>query len=140
VLLKSGILWKVSGSLVAAAVFGVAGIAMAEESSPPDQKTQLADLCLKELDIGTSACACFADHSLAELDDNQRTFLILSATDAEAAKKMPLANSTEDVNAVALFIGRTVSVCTTPPDADMDPPPPDSGPDDEPEPAGPAPQ
>jgi hypothetical protein len=79
-----------------------------------DQRNLISGLCTTQLaDLGASGCTCLAERALSELDENQRAYLILSVVQPDAAEKMPLAKSKEELAAVFNFLGTAHDACAT---------------------------
>jgi hypothetical protein len=84
-------------------------------NSAEDQRNLISGLCTTQLtDLGAAGCTCLAERALSELDENQRAYLILSVVQPDAAEKMPLAKSKEELAAVFNFLGTAHDACAKP--------------------------
>jgi hypothetical protein len=97
------------------ALLGLSGVAGAEEAagsgSKADQKNLIAGLCTTQLDLDAAGCTCVAERSLTELNDDQRAYLVLSVVQPQAAEKMPIAKSKEELAAIFNFLGAAHEAC-----------------------------
>jgi hypothetical protein len=84
---------------------------MAQAQKDPDQKNLIAGICGTQIPLDAAGCACFAEHAMAELDEPQRAYLILTVVQPRAAEGNPIARSQKDLMAIALFIDRTQKAC-----------------------------
>jgi hypothetical protein len=97
------------GSFLYAATTGVAQ--ETSFGSPEDQRHLIAGLCGTQLDIGPDGCSCLADRAMAELDDPQRTYLILSVVQPPAAERLPIAGSHDQLALIFGFLEKASADC-----------------------------
>jgi len=102
-------------AVMCCALVGAAGLAHAEENkvggTTEDQKNLIAGLCTTQLDLDAAGCTCVAEKALIELDENQRAYLILSVVQPQAAEKMPIASSKEELTTIFNFLGAAHDAC-----------------------------
>ena len=79
--------------------------------TPEDQKNLIAGLCSVQLDIGPAGCTCLAERSLTELDEPQRSYLILSVVQPPAAERLPVAKSKEQLATIFGFLEKASGEC-----------------------------
>lgn len=104
-----------SSVLLASFSLAAATWANAETSrnSAEDQRNLISGLCTTQLaDLGASGCTCLAGRALDELNDDQRAYLILSVVQPQAAEKMPIAQSKEELAAIFNFLGTAHTACS----------------------------
>jgi hypothetical protein len=105
----------ISGALAGFALLVLAGFSYAEETkgsgTKVDQRTVIAGLCTTQLDLDAAGCTCVAERSLTELNDDQRAYLVLSVVQPQAAEKMPIAQSKEELAAIFNFLGAAHDGC-----------------------------
>jgi len=108
----------IPGVLVACALFAFASAAQAEDkprNAAEDQRNLISGICTTQLtDLGASGCTCLAERALTELDENQRAYLILSVVQPDAAEKMPIAKSKDELAAIFNFLGTAHTACGKP--------------------------
>jgi hypothetical protein len=104
-----------SSAVIGCAFLVLASIAQAEETkgsgTKEDQKNLIAGLCTTQLDLDAAGCTCVAERSLTELNDDQRAYLVLSVVQPQAAEKMPIAKSQEELTAIFNFLGAAHESC-----------------------------
>jgi hypothetical protein len=102
-------------ALAGCAFLALVGVAYAEETkgsgTEADQKNLIAGLCTTQLDLDAAGCSCVAERSLTELNDDQRAYLVLSVVQPEAAEKMPIAKSKDELAAIFNFLGAAHTAC-----------------------------
>jgi len=108
----------ISAALFGCLMLGCAASAGAEgtaHNSVEDQRNLISGLCTTQLaDLGATGCTCLAERALNELDENQRAYLILSVVQPDAAEKMPIAKSKEELAAIFNFLGAAHTACVKP--------------------------
>jgi hypothetical protein len=89
-------------------------LAVAQETSfgsPEDQRNLIAGICGTQLNIGPEACTCLADRAMTELDEPQRTYLILSAVQPATAETLPIAGLPEQLALIFGFLEKAGTEC-----------------------------
>jgi hypothetical protein len=108
---------------ISAALFGCLTLACAASAcaegaagnNADDQRNLISGLCTTQLtDLGASGCTCLAERALSELDENQRAYLIVSIVQPDAAEKMPIAKSKDELAAIFNFLGAAHNACVKP--------------------------
>jgi hypothetical protein len=103
------------GALAGFALLALAGLSYAEETkgsgTKEDQRNLIAGLCTTQLDLDAAGCTCVAERSLTELNDDQRAYLVLSVVQPQAAEKMPIAKSKDELAAIFNFLGAAHDGC-----------------------------
>lgn len=88
---------------------GTAALAQGDAAGPtfgtPEQQQGLiAGICLSQLNIGETGCACLAARAMTDLDEPQRTYLIMTVVQPPVAERLPTASSEPDIKAIATFL------------------------------------
>jgi hypothetical protein len=103
------------GALAGFALLALASVSYAEETkgsgTKEDQRNLIAGLCTTQLDLDAAGCTCVAERSLTELNDDQRAYLVLSVVQPEAAEKMPIAKSKDELAAIFNFLAAAHDGC-----------------------------
>ena len=89
-------------------------LAVAQETSfgsPEDQRNLIAGICGTQLNIGPEPCACLADRAMTELDEPQRTYLILSAVQPATAETLPIAGLPDQLALIFGFLEKAGAEC-----------------------------
>ena len=92
----------------------LAGLALAQDNpfgTEEDQQNLIAGICSTQLDIGPAGCVCLAERSMAELDEGQRGYLILSAVQPPAADRLPIARDQAQLAFIFQFLERASGEC-----------------------------
>jgi hypothetical protein len=79
--------------------------------SPEEQRNLIAGICTTQLDIGAAGCACLAERSLVELDEAQRSYLILSVVQPPVAERLPIARSQDQLAMIFRFLESARDEC-----------------------------
>jgi hypothetical protein len=79
--------------------------------TPEDQKNLIAGLCSVQLNIGPAGCTCLAERALTELDEPQRSYLIMSVVQPPAAERLPIAKSKEQLATIFGFLEKASGEC-----------------------------
>jgi hypothetical protein len=113
--MRAGIRVGLRPFVAAAALVGFATFAAAQDAAfgtPEDQRQLIAGLCGTQLAIGPAACTCLAERAMTGLDENQRSYLILSVVQPPAAERLDIARSQEQLAAIFTFLETARVSCT----------------------------
>ena len=76
-----------------------------------DQRNLIAGVCGTQLNIGPEACTCLADRAMTELDEPQRSYLILSAVQPATAETLPIAGLPDQLALIFGFLEKAGVEC-----------------------------
>ena len=73
----------------------------------------IAGICLGQLALGEDACTCLAERAMAELDDAQRDYLLLTVVNPPQAESSAIARSQADLTTIFTFLQQASVACRT---------------------------
>jgi hypothetical protein len=85
--------------------------ALAQSDAKIDQQNLIAGICGTQVPLNGEGCACFAERAMAELDEPQHAYLILTVVQPPAAERHEMARSHADLKTIAGFIQGALKSC-----------------------------